>query len=133
MTGAIPSKVCLRSGLSLRAGDGDDEVAGRGGNVDVVAAVAAGRGGTLGAGCGGALTASCGTLGAAGISSSPHSESISSVGGAIEGRGGLALTRSLKDRLSFIASRPAFHGRRNDARLGALKRRIPTLSASSSG
>src|SRR6187397_1650320 len=36
---------------------------------------------------------------------------MSSVGGAMDGRGGLALTRSLSDRLSVIALQSAFHGR----------------------
>lgn len=45
----------------------------------------------------------CGTPAGAGSSSAPHSESISSVGGAMEGMGGRPLTRSLSDRLSVIA------------------------------
>jgi hypothetical protein len=49
--------------------------------------------------------------GGTGNSSAPHSESISSVGGAMDGMGGLALTRSLSDRLSVIALQSAFHGR----------------------
>jgi len=35
---------------------------------------------------------------------------MSSVGGAIDGTSGLALTRSLSDRLSVIALSSAFHG-----------------------
>ena len=38
-----------------------------------------------------------------GIASPPHSASMSSVGGAIDGIGGRPLTRSLSDRLSVIA------------------------------
>ena len=53
----------------------------------------------------------CGTRAGGGISSAPHSASISSVGGAMDGIGGLALTRSLSDRLSVIALQSAFHGR----------------------
>jgi hypothetical protein len=50
-----------------------------------------------------------GTGGAAGMSSAPHSESMSSVGGAIDGIGGRPLTRSLG--LSVIALKHgAFHG-----------------------
>lgn len=130
MTGAMPSKVCLRSGLVAAAigaadgrGAGVDEARGtaaaagteaRGAGVDdalgVDAAAAAGteaRGSGAGAGVDGL---NCGTFAATGMSSAPHSESISSVGGAMDGRGGLALTRSLSDRLSFIALSSAFHG-----------------------
>jgi hypothetical protein len=57
-----------------------------------------------------AVTASLGRGAGAGSSSVPHSASISSVGGAMDGTGVLALTRSLSDRLSVIALQPAFHG-----------------------
>ncbi len=58
----------------------------------------------------GVAAASLGSGAGAGSSSAPHSESISSVGGAMDGIGGLALTRSLSDRLSVIALTSAFHG-----------------------
>lgn len=51
---------------------------------------------------------SCGTRAGAGMSSAPHSESISSVGGAMDGIGARPLTRSLSDRLSVIALQVAF-------------------------
>ena len=60
------------------------------------------RGGDEGAAWGAAALV-CGTRAGAGMSSAPHSESISSVGGAMDGIGGLPLTRSLSDRLSVIA------------------------------
>jgi hypothetical protein len=61
-----------------------------------------------GAGNGVAVVLSCGTPPGAGISSAPHSESMSSVGGAIDGRGGLPVTRPLSDLLSVIALPVAF-------------------------
>jgi hypothetical protein len=141
VTGAMPSRVCLRSGLATGAvaatgaadgrGAGVDEARGtaaaagteargagvdeaRGAGVDVdEARGAAAAAGTDARGSGAGVDVeglNCGTFAGAGISSAPHSESISSVGGAMDGRGGLALTRSLSDRLSFIALSSAFHG-----------------------
>ena len=88
-----------------RDGAGDE---GRDGAGDEACAAGAAEG--CGAGVDGlcAVAATCGSLAGAGISSPPHSESISSVGGAIEGIGGLPLTRSLSDRLSVIALTLAF-------------------------
>jgi hypothetical protein len=88
----------VRGGAEGRAAGGED---GRGAGVD-------GRG--AGVAVAGAA-ATCGKRAGAGISSAPHSESMSSVGGAMEGIGGLPLTRSLSDRLSVIALTSPFHGR----------------------
>lgn len=147
MTGAMPSKVCLRIGLTsgvavasglpttgvavacegagtdARVGGADEtgrggavlgDEAGRGGaeeraggNGVAELAAEAGRGAR---GAGVAVALSCGTPAGAGISSAPHSESMSSVGGAIDGRGGRPLTRSLSDLLSLIALQSPFHG-----------------------
>jgi len=49
------------------------------------------------------VTSSCGMGAGAGMSSVPHSASMSSVGGAMDGIGARPLTRSLSDRLSVIA------------------------------
>jgi hypothetical protein len=81
-------------GVAIRAA-GLEEGRGAGAGVDDA------RGGVDG-------VATCGTRAGPGISSAPHSESISSVGGAMDGRGGLPLTRSLSDRLSVIALYVAF-------------------------
>jgi hypothetical protein len=78
------------AGVAVAAAGLDE---GRGAGVDAEA-----RGGEDGA-----AALSCGTRAGAGISSAPHSESISSVGGAMDGMGGRPLTRSLSDRLSVIA------------------------------
>lgn len=125
MTGAMPSSVCLRSGL-LAAGGADaaavgaDEGRGAGtedargaGTEDACGAGTEdeGRGGEDEARCGAGVVVAgggagsgaviCGTRAGAGMSSAPHSESMSSVGGAIDGIGGRPLTRSLG--LSVIA------------------------------
>lgn len=129
MTGAIPSRVCLPNGLWVATSgvpgagagtEGRDEEEGRGMGVGIRGAGAdgfaaatgldAGRGGTddaRGAGTE-ACASSAGNGAAAGISSAPHSASMSSVGGAIDGTGGLELTRSLG--LSVIALSWPFHG-----------------------
>jgi hypothetical protein len=77
----------------------------------------------LGAGVEGeaVVAASVGSGAGAGSSSAPHSASISSVGGATDGTGVLALTRSLSDRLSVIALPSAFHGtqHKSSARVSA--------------
>ena len=136
----IPSSVCLRSGLvlvGLTSGVATADARGgvtRGvviadGGVDAgtngvaiaegrsdgvtsgvdVADAAVGRA-DAGRGAGVDGTASLGNGAAAGISSAPHSESMSSVGGAMDGIGGRPLTRSLSDRLSVIALTSPFHG-----------------------
>ncbi len=99
-------------GVGMRAAGVDD---GRSAGVDVDdgrgAGVDAGRGAGVetraaGAGVEGDAAAAVTCVGngaAAGIASAPHSESMSSVGGAIDGIGGRPLTRSLSDRLSVIA------------------------------
>lgn len=153
ITGARPSSVCLRRGLSdavvssasaaAGAGAGTDaratggaEDAGRGAagtgvgrrgagsGVDRLAtggADARGAAGGSGGGAPAAVALDSGRRAGAGMSSSaPHSESMSSVGGAMEGRGGLALTRSLSDRLSVIALPSPFHG---SARKSSAQRR----------
>jgi hypothetical protein len=146
ITGAMPSKVCLRSGLVMsgvavasgllttgvvvacdgvgteaRASGGAEEAgrgaalgdeAGRGGADERAAgngvATLAAEAGIDERGAGAGVALSCGTRAGAGISSAPHSESMSSVGGAIDGRAGLPLTRSLSDLLSVIALPVAF-------------------------
>jgi hypothetical protein len=124
--GAVGSGVAARgAGSGVARGDAGSGVAARGGAGSGVARDGVGAGGlatgdadvrgaaSLGARIADAWTleSSCGRRAGAGRSSSaPHSESMSSVGGAMEGRGALALTRSLSDRLSVIALHPAFHG-----------------------
>jgi hypothetical protein len=83
---------------------------------------AAGLADGRGAGVDGEAAASLGGGAGAGISSAPHSESISSVGGAMDGIGGLALTRSLSDRLSVIALTSAFHGPAHKSSMHAMGR-----------
>ncbi|HEX2877526.1 MAG TPA: hypothetical protein VHP33_40035 [Polyangiaceae bacterium] len=151
--GAGDDGAAAAAGAAEGRGAGVDEARGtatagtdaRGAGVDEArgAAAAAGteaRGTGVGAGAGAGVDGlSFGTFAAAGISSAPHSESISSVGGAMDGRGGLALTRSLSDRLSFIALSSAFHGpaHKSSARARApsklpksahLRRTFPSLS-----
>jgi hypothetical protein len=88
------------------AGSGVDRLVAAGAGVEERAAAA-----RSGVAVAAAVALDCGRRAGAGISSSaPHSESMSSVGGAMEGRGGLALTRSLSDRLSVIALPSPFHG-----------------------
>jgi len=89
------------------AGRGGEEARGTGVGM-AAAGLDEGRGAGAGADARGgedgvAAALSCGTRAGAGISSAPHSESISSVGGAMDGIGGRPLTRSLSDRLSVIA------------------------------
>jgi hypothetical protein len=118
MSGAMPSRVCLRRGLLAAANSDAGCAAGPGSG--------AGTGGGSGAGGkaadvsgaidGAAVTAAGGadgtgaaTISGTAASSAPHSASMSSVGGAIEGRGGRALGWVLSDRLSFIVVRPQRH------------------------
>jgi hypothetical protein len=81
---------------------------GRGGGVEALGAGTEARG--AGVDDDVAVAASLGSGAGAGISSAPHSASMSSVGGAMDGTTGLVLTRSLSDRLSVIALHSAFHG-----------------------
>lgn len=116
-TGAMPSSVCLRRGLlvacngSVRAGDGalvgtDGDEEGRGagagedgrarggsggGGYDPVAATAGVSGSRDGEGAATVAALASGDGAALALSSAPQSASISSVGGAMEGRGGRAL------------------------------------------
>jgi hypothetical protein len=79
---------------------------GRGAGVE---ARVAGAGSGAGSGGDGDAAATVGRGAGPGIGSAPHSASMSSVGGAIDGNGGLPLTRSLSDRLSVIALSSTFH------------------------
>ena len=104
VTGAIPSRVLERSGLAAdlaAAGAGEEgRTAGGSGAAGYDGGAAAGGFDRVGASVAeGAGAPARGTRAGAGISSAPHSESMSSVGGAMEGRGG----RELSDRLSVIA------------------------------
>lgn len=103
-------------GVGIRggAGAGDDGALG----AALGDATAATGGELFGAGAGvdGALTAMFGTGAGAGISSPPHSASISSVGGALDGTIGRMLARSLSDRFSVIALCRPFHDRAHKSR-----------------
>jgi len=130
-SGVVTAEGREGSGCEATAGTGADD--GRGAGVEARGAgLEEGRGVGVearGAGVDGDATASLGTAAGAGISSAPHSESISSVGGAMDGIGGLALTRSLSDRLSVIALPSAFHG---PAHKSSARRGVRPKSANSS-
>jgi hypothetical protein len=104
--------VGMRAGLADGRGAGVDAL-GAGGGADAGAGDEV-LGADAGAGVEGdaavAVAVSLGNGAGLGSSSAPHSASISSVGGAMDGTGVLALTRSLSDRLSVIALHSAFHG-----------------------
>jgi len=91
----MPSNVCLRSGLSERRGGGSLAVAG----TDARGGIEAGSGARAAGGAGTDDDITFGSGAGEGMASAPHSESMSSVGGAIDGSGG----RLLGSRFSVIA------------------------------